>query len=66
MYTKIVIFLLMCKKQALGTIHCDYYVCRYMLCNTDGKYTKTILEHGVDLSISNLNNGFRFLFNFFP
>jgi hypothetical protein len=27
---------------------------------TDGKYTKAILEHGADVSISNLNYGFSF------
>jgi hypothetical protein len=28
------------------TIHCGYYCCWYMLCNTDGKYTKQVLGYG--------------------
>jgi hypothetical protein len=53
------------KKQAPGTIHCGYYCCGYMLCNTDGKYRKQVLEHGADISISNFNYGFNFWFSFF-
>jgi hypothetical protein len=37
-----------------------------MLCNTDEKYTKQIVEHGANVSISNLNHGFNFWFSFFP
>jgi hypothetical protein len=44
-----------------GIIHYGYYVCWYMLCNTDGKYTKQINEHGGNVSISNLN--YRFIFS---
>jgi hypothetical protein len=65
-YTKIVIVLLKCKKQATGTIHCDYYYCWYMLCNTNVKYTNQILEHGADVSISNFNYGFNYWLSFFP
>jgi hypothetical protein len=64
-HTKIVIFLLKCKKQAPGTIHYDYYYCWYMLCNTNRKKKKQVLEHGADVSISNLNYGFNFWFSFF-
>jgi hypothetical protein len=46
--------------QVSGTIHCGYYYCSYMLCNTDGKYTKQVLEYDADVSISNLNYGFNF------
>jgi hypothetical protein len=35
-----------------------------MLCNTDGKYTKQVLKHGADESISNFNYVFNFLFSF--
>jgi hypothetical protein len=62
---KIVIFLLMCKKQAPDTVHYDYYCCWYILCNTDGKYIKEILEHDVDVSFSNFNYGFNFWFSIF-
>jgi hypothetical protein len=65
LYTKIVIFLLKCKKQASGTIHCGYYYCWYMLCNANGKYTKHVLDYGADVSISNFNYGFNFYFSFF-
>jgi hypothetical protein len=54
------IFLLKFKKQASDTVHCGYYVYWYMLCNTNEKYTKAIIEHGDDVSISNLNYGFSF------
>jgi hypothetical protein len=52
-------FLLQCKKKASGIIHCDYYCCWYMLCNTDGKYTKQVLDYGADVSISNFIYGLR-------
>jgi hypothetical protein len=37
-----------------------------MLYNTDEKYTKQILKHGADVSISNFNYGFHIWFSFFP
>jgi hypothetical protein len=30
-----------------------------MLCNTDRKYTKQVLEYGAEVSISNFNYGFK-------
>jgi hypothetical protein len=54
--TNIFIFLLMCKKQAPGIVHCGYYVCYYLHTNTLGKYLKSFIEHGADVvSIKILN-----------
>jgi hypothetical protein len=47
-----------------STIHCAYYCCWYILCNTDGRYTKQVLDYGADISISNFNYGFNFWFSF--
>jgi hypothetical protein len=38
--TNIFIFLLKCNKQALGTVHCGYYMCYYLNANTKGEVLK--------------------------
>jgi hypothetical protein len=42
-------FLLKCKKQAPSTIHYDYYMCYYLNTNTEGKYLKSLVEHGANV-----------------
>jgi hypothetical protein len=45
----------MCKKQTLGTVHCGYYICYHLHANTEGKYLKSLIEHGADvISIATL------------
>jgi hypothetical protein len=48
-YVLTFIFLLKCKKQAPGTVHCGYYVCYYLHANIEGKYLKSLVEHGANV-----------------
>jgi hypothetical protein len=42
--TNKIIFLLKCNKQALGTVHCGYYICYDLNTNAKGNYLKSLVE----------------------